>query len=152
MSRLQQLGVQLKRRRMHCSLDDEKCASQEVAPSLMEKKMLKALTALVMLCATQVSAQIVSLQGEADCGMWLDARKAKSSTALEHFATGLVNGMSVGRGVEVWRVRGVETTPAQLYYWIDAHCARKPLNDVYAAVFEFVDERTGGEWKRSFKK
>ncbi len=113
---------------------------------------MKLLSVLVLLCAAQANAQTISVQGLADCGRWLDARKTNSSTALEHFANGLVNGFSLGRGVEVWRAKGIATTPAQLYYWIDSYCTRKPLDDVYAAVFEFVDERTDGEWKRTYKK
>jgi hypothetical protein len=121
----------------------------------MEKKTLRAaILALILISGTQVAAKNLIVQRSADCGMWLDARKSqnKSPVALEHFANGLVNGISLGSGIEIWNAQGKKTTPAQLYYWIDAYCTRKPLDDVYEAVFEFVDERTGGEWKRTFKK
>jgi hypothetical protein len=107
---------------------------------------------LILLCATQVEAQRVTVQGTVDCGIWLDGRKANAARALEHFAAGLVNGISIGSGVEIWNAQGISTSFSQLYYWIDSYCTRNPLKDVTQAVVAFADERTKGEWNKPLKK
>ncbi len=114
--------------------------------------MKKYAAILLMLLTISAKGQELSIEGQLDCGKWLDARKQNSAVVLENYIIGVVNGMTIGSGIEIWTARGVKTTRSQLYYWMDAYCTKNPLNDVFPGVIEFVDEKTKGAWKRSVKK
>jgi hypothetical protein len=81
-----------------------------------------------------------------DCGQWIEARKNSGSSALELYILGLLNGLSLGTGVEFWRSGG-QSKPSReaIYLWIDNYCTANPLEDVFEAAIALYIERSG--WK-----
>ena len=118
----------------------------------LEDVMKKYFTIFLILISCAANSQDLSIEGQLDCGKWLDARKRNSASVLEHYIIGTVNGVTIGSGLEIWSAGGIRTTRSQLYYWMDAYCTKNPLNDVFPGVIEFVDEKTKGAWKRLSKK
>ena len=93
---------------------------------------------------TQASKGIVT-KGILDCGLWLDARRGNNAISLEHYLVGLINGLALGRGIEIWYAKGIEVNERQLHYWMDSYCARNPMRGVLEGAVEFTKERTG-QW------
>jgi hypothetical protein len=87
-------------------------------------------------------------EGSVDCGTWASARKANNAVALEHYLTGMVNGIAFGTRKELWRNNpNAKVNRAQLYLWMDGWCAKNPLKDAASGIFEFVEELNSNVWK-----
>ena len=88
---------------------------------------------VVIICAlaapatTATAQQRLILEGAVDCGVWVEARKADQASNLESHLLGLLNGMSVGRGVEFWMAGGIKISRAQVFLWMDNYCTSHPL-------------------------
>jgi hypothetical protein len=114
--------------------------------------MKKIFFVFLILLSAKSFGQNINVEGLLDCGKWLDARKQGSASALEHYAIGTVNGLSLGSGYEIWMGDGNRTTRSQLFYWLDAHCTKNPLDNVVSALMQFADQKTIGAWRGEKKK
>ncbi len=101
---------------------------------------------------TYANAQGVAVQGHLDCATWLEARKSNNAARFEHYVLGFVNGLALGRMVDIWNAKAVKVTNSQLYYWMDNYCNKNPLNDVVLGSVEFADEMTSGAYKKAIRK
>lgn len=115
--------------------------------------MKKFILFIIFFCNTTAYAQnnLVVL-GNGDCGVWLKARKTNQAKFLEQSMLGLINGMVLGRSIDIWMVRGSTVSPDQLYFWMDAYCQKNPLNNTFGGAVEFAEERTNGEYKKNAPK
>jgi hypothetical protein len=98
--------------------------------------------ALVSLVAPAKS-QAVSVLGDVNCGMWLDARTKRASIAFEAYLQGLLNGISIGSGVEFWKAKQTTLALPQVLYWMDNYCRTRPLSNVHEGAKRLIDERAG---------
>ena len=97
-------------------------------------------------------AQGVYVQGTINCGLWLEARKNSKSIHFENYVLGFVNGLALGRNVEIWRAKGMEISNEQLYYWMDNYCKNNPLKGVVTGAFDFANEMTNDEYRKKHPK
>ena len=91
-------------------------------------------------------ANTIIVRGSIDCGDWLKAREVQQSSLYETYVIGVVNGMAIGRWIDLWNFEGNSISGNQVFYWLDNYCKKNPLKDVNSAIFEFADERTDGAW------
>ena len=109
----------------------------------------------VLFISTIVSAQSILVAGtQVDCGTWISARKNNTSSHYEHYLLGLLNGLALGRGVEVWQRKNTSTTvtTVQFYYWMDAYCQKNPLEGVMPGSLAFANEMSNGDFNKAYKK
>ena len=52
------------------------------------------------------------------CANW--AERVKGANPIEHHLTGIINGMSMGSGLDLWRVP-TTIERGQLFYWMDQY-------------------------------
>ena len=97
-------------------------------------------------------AQSVYVQGTINCGLWLETRINKNSIHFEHYVLGFVNGLAVGRAVDIWRENGTQVSKEQLYYWMDNYCKNNPLKSVVTGAFDFANEVTNDEFRKKHPK
>ena len=83
-----------------------------------------------------------------DCGEWAKARKLKRSSPHEARLVGLLDGMAVGRMIEIWRAQGSSMSKEQVYSWMDTYCQANPLSRVVIGAEELANEKTNGEYRR----
>ena len=83
-----------------------------------------------------------------DCGEWVKARKLKRSSPHEARLVGLLDGMAVGRMIEIWRAQGSSMSKEQVYSWMDKYCQVNPLSRVVIGAEELANEKTNGEYRR----
>jgi len=83
-----------------------------------------------------------------DCGEWVKARKLKRSSPHEARLVGLLDGMAVGRMMEIWKAQGNPMSKEQAYLWMDKYCQSNPLSRVVIGAEELANERTNGEYRR----
>ena len=94
----------------------------------------------------------VYVDGTIDCGSWVKARKENRAEYFEHFVIGFVNGLALGRFVEIWQADGIKVTRDQVHLWMDKFCADNPLNSVTAGAMQLANERTRGEFGKALRK
>ena len=95
-------------------------------------------------------AQGVHVEGIIDCGLWVKARTVARANVFEGYLVGLLNGMSIGRGVEFWRAGGLPSlTQDQVFLWMDGFCRREPLSGVVRGAYVLMEERTAEEYTRA---
>jgi hypothetical protein len=105
--------------------------------------------ALALLIAAGLSAgQKMWVDTSEDCGEWMKARKLKRSSPHEARLVGLIDGMAVGRMIEIWKAPSGPTGREQLYIWMDRYCQANPQTRIVIGAEEFANERTGGEYRR----
>jgi len=94
-------------------------------------------------------AEGIIVKSPVDCALWADARKrpAPSAIALEHYVTGLVNGLALGSGTEFWRAKS-GISKEQVYYYIDTYCQKNPLEGVLSGVIAVINEQTNNAYSR----
>ncbi len=114
--------------------------------------MIKIIFVLVMTLSGIANAQNIPVQGSVDCGMWLDARDKKIALALENFSVGLVNGLALGTGVDIWGGKGYIVSQSQLHYWMDQYCKKNPVSGILQGTYAFADEMTNGKFSIKIKK
>lgn len=111
--------------------------------------MKKVLSLIILVCCLSAGAQGVGTKGGSiDCGKWLSARKSQTANYYEHYLLGLVDGLALGRWVDVWNGKGGRITSEQFYYWIDAYCEKNPLSMTITGAFNFADEMSDGLFKK----
>jgi hypothetical protein len=115
------------------------------------KKMICALALLVSCVTSNAQESGVWVEFNVDCGQWLSARKVNSPSTFGPFLIGVVNGLALGRGIDIWRVGGLQVSSEQLFYWMDAYCEKAPLSYVIQGAFAFADERTNGQFTEAAK-
>jgi hypothetical protein len=108
--------------------------------------MKKTLTLALLLSCCLANAQGIFIQGNIDCGMWIEARSKRMAITFEHFIVGMVNGLAVGSELDIWRGKGIAVTQEQYFYWMDGYCKNKPLNSVLQGVNDFANEMTDGRF------
>lgn len=95
-------------------------------------------------CNTTNATEFVTTKGSIDCGRWVSARTANNAGVFEGFAQGLINGMVIGSRMDIWQGNGVDSSPSQLFLFIDKHCRDNPLSDVIQGAMEFATKKTNG--------
>jgi hypothetical protein len=85
----------------------------------------------------------VYVEGKVDCGEWIDARTRNQATPLEHYVLGVLNGLSVGKGVEFWRADESKPSWEAVFLWIDNYCRASPLDTVFNGTFWLYSKRSG---------
>ena len=76
-----------------------------------------------------------------DCGIWIEARSPNvDSTALEHFAQGFLNGMTLESRFDFWK-KPYPITPKQTFLWIDKYCRENPLSSPITGMKKLFDQR-----------
>ena len=96
------------------------------------------------------AGQGIWTEGTVDCGMWVTARKQNSAQAFEGHLLGLLNGLALGRRVDIWRAEGVPMSRDQAYLWMDNYCQSNPLSHVVSGAVMLADEKTNGTFSRYF--
>jgi len=105
--------------------------------------------ALVLILASGISAgQTIRVETAEDCGEWIKARKLKRSSPHEARLIGLLDGMAIGRMIEIWKAQGNPMSKEQVYSWMDSYCQANPLSKVVIGAEELANERTNGEYRR----
>ena len=107
---------------------------------------------ILFLIPFELFANTITVRGSIDCGDWLKAREVQQSSLYETYVIGVVNGMAIGRLIDLWNFEGISVSDNQVFYWLDNYCKRKPLKDVNSALFDFADERTDGVWRASTER
>lgn len=87
------------------------------------------------------------IEGGLDCGQWLQARQDKQSDVYEGYVIGVLNGMSMGSGVSIWRHQ--PSQKVQMFFWLDEYCRTSPLKNTLQALVDFANEVTNGAYSRS---
>ena len=123
----------------------------------MNRAITSALLAITLTlgCIGEAAAQGIYAKGTLDCGMWIKGREEKASEILEHYVMGTINGLALGRSVEIWKANGIEVSVDQAYLWLDNYCRQNPLQHVMPGLIRFSDERTSGRFStalRNFNK
>ena len=77
-------------------------------------------------------SQYVTIQGNADCGTWINARSPNAdSIALEHYAQGFLNGMILVSGFDFWKkpydLPKIEYLKTQFLFLFLSTRSRRPL-------------------------
>ena len=115
--------------------------------------MKKLLGAILFVSSMTAGAQgVVAKGGSIDCGEWLDARKTKTAGYYEHYLLGLIDGMSLGRVVNIWAGKGGRITVAQYYYWMDTYCEKNPLQMTVSGAYDFANEMSDGYYTKKMQR
>ena len=110
---------------------------------------LSMLLALALVLTSGMSAgQKIWVETAEDCGDWVKARKLKRSSPHEAHLVGLLDGMAIGRMIEIWKAQGNPMSKEQVYSWMDKYCQSNPLSMVVIGAEELANEKTNGEYRR----
>ena len=105
--------------------------------------------ALALILTSGMSAgQKIWVETAEDCGDWVKARKLKRSSPHEARLVGLLDGMAIGRMIEIWKAQGNPMSKEQVYLWMDKYCQLNPLSRVVIGAEELANEKTNGEYRR----
>jgi hypothetical protein len=83
------------------------------------------------------------------CAHW--AERVRDNHPIEDHLVGLINGMSMASGLNLWDVP-TKIEKGQLFYWMDQYCAKNPLEILLQGAAAFAIERRGAEWRDKFKQ
>lgn len=115
-------------------------------------KMLSAKAVLVLgaliVPAHSSAGEGVMLEGLVDCGVWVQARQTQRAGILEGNLIGFINGLALGRGVDVWTSAGKRISREQAFLWMDNYCRTNPLESIWTGGYKLADEVSGGEFSR----
>lgn len=100
------------------------------------------------LTAGIVAGQQFWVETAEDCGEWVKARKLKRSSPHEARLVGLIDGMAIGRVIEIWKAQGSPMSKEQAYSWMDKYCQSNPVSKVAIGAEELANEKTNGEYRR----
>lgn len=104
--------------------------------------------ALALTIASGMSAgQKMWVETADDCGEWAKARKLKRSSPHEARLVGMIDGMAIGRVIEIWKA-GSPMSREQLYAWMDQDRQANPQSRVVIGAEELANEKTNGEYRR----
>lgn len=83
----------------------------------LESLMKKLLSVFFLAFCLSAGAQGIGTKGGSiDCGKWLSARKSETANYYESYLLGLVDGLALGRWVDIWSGKGGRVTREQFYY------------------------------------
>jgi hypothetical protein len=74
-----------------------------------------------------------------DCGTWAMDRETGRPTTW--YLSGLLDGLALGMGVEIWGTGSSKITPEQAALWMDKYCRENPLSGVIRGAYVLKDER-----------
>lgn len=114
--------------------------------------MKKIFASFVLFASAITNAQGIWIEGTANCGLWLEGRSLKLAQNLENYTLGMVNGLALGRMIDIWRAKGVTVSREQLFFWMDEYCRKNPLKGLVEGSHDFADEMTDGAFKKSQRK
>jgi hypothetical protein len=119
----------------------------------MKRAITSALLAVTLTlgCGGAAVAQLVMIHGTLDCGIWIKARDKKTSEILEGVVVGTINGLAVGRFVEIWNAGGISVSDDQAFLWLDNYCRQNPLKGVFEGLASFANERTSGGFANALR-
>lgn len=106
------------------------------------------LTLALMLASGIGAGQTIRVETAEDCGEWTKARKLKRSSPHEARLIGLLDGMAIGRMIEIWKAQGSPMSKEQAYSWMDKYCQSNPVSKVAIGAEELANEKTNGEYRR----
>ena len=107
---------------------------------------------LAAITISNVGAAGVKMEAGGDCGLWLEARKARGAEILEGYVMGKIDGLAEGAWIDIWRYEGKKINRQQLYYWMDEYCRTNPLSSLLTGLNEFTNQVTNGEYQRKHQK
>jgi len=82
-----------------------------------------------MIACGNSAGQGIWIEGTLDCGEWVAARKAAMAQYYEHYLLGVLNGLSMGRRVDIWRIQDNKMSREQAYLWMHNYCQSNPLSN-----------------------
>jgi hypothetical protein len=91
-------------------------------------------------------AQGFYVEGQLDCGQWVEVRTKGRSQAFEYYVIGVLNGLTLGHGVEFWQADGRAVSRGAVYLWLDNYCRNHPLDSAMQGIVGLYSERSG--WNR----
>jgi hypothetical protein len=94
----------------------------------------------------------MTLNGVADCGMWIEARATNRAMPLEHSLQGFINGVSLGSGFDVWTANGVRTSKEQAFFFIDNYCQKNPLSTIWEGGMVLANEKTNNAIRNQLRR
>jgi hypothetical protein len=103
--------------------------------------------ALTITCGMS-AGQTLWVETPEDCSEWVKARKLKRSSPHEARLVGMLDGMAIGRMIEIWKAQGNPMSKEQVYSWMDNYCQANPRSRVVIGAEELANERTNGEYRR----
>jgi hypothetical protein len=113
------------------------------------KTAFSALLAVALMLAPGIgAAQSIWVETAEDCGEWAKARKLKRSSPHEARLIGMLDGMAVGRMVDIWKAQGKTMMKEQVYVWMDSYCQANPQSRIVVGAEELANENTKGEYRR----
>lgn len=114
----------------------------------MRNALSIALALSLMLAPGVGTGQTLWVETAEDCGEWLKARKLKRSSPHEARLVGMLDGMAIGRMIEIWKAQGSPMSKEQAHQWMDKYCQANPLSRIVIGAEELANERTSGEYRR----
>lgn len=114
------------------------------------KTALSIMLAFALIAASATSAQQIWTQGKLDCAGWVEGRAQGNAVPIEHYTQGLLNGLAMGRGVEIWKGQGQQISPKQAFLWMDKYCRDNPLSHVMTGAYALANEKTAGGFNRVY--
>jgi hypothetical protein len=60
----------------------------------------------------------------------------------------MLDGMAIGRMIEIWKAQGSPMSKEQAYSWMDQYCQANSHSRVVIGAEELANERTNGEYRR----
>ena len=113
------------------------------------RTVLSILLALALILTSGMSAgQKIWVETAEDCGDWVKARKLKRSSPHEARLVGLLDGMAIGRMIDIWKAQGNPMSKEQVYSWMDKYCQSNPFSRIVIGAEELANENTNGEYRR----
>ncbi len=108
------------------------------------KAAICAALVLAAFATTDAAYSQVNVLAARDCGVWVSARKAKTSVALEAHVLGILDGLSLGANRDFWKANGAPMLSRDaVFLWIDNYCLAHPLDASVEAVLALFKERSG---------
>ena len=105
--------------------------------------------ALALMLAPGIGAgQRFWVETAEDCAEWAKARKLKRSSPHEARLIGMLDGMAVGRMIDIWKAQGKSMSKEQVYVWMDSYCQANPQSRIVVGAEELANENTKGEYRR----
>lgn len=114
----------------------------------MKRRQYLFIPLAVMVFSPMAHAKDIYVQGKLDCGMWIESRSSNTSAALEHYLVGLLNGLSLGSGVDFWKSRAGEISQDQAFLWMDKYCRDTPLSNPIKGAFSLMNLQTDYEFQQ----
>jgi len=105
--------------------------------------------ALALIFVSGISAgQKIWVETAEDCGEWVKARRLKRSSPHEARLVGLLDGMAVGRMIEIWKAQDAQFGREDVYLWMDKYCQANSQSRIVIGAEVLANEKTNGNYRR----